>query len=79
MKKIDTNNIVFNKGYGYISSSKKICMIRCFDCGKENYSPMVASGVCAYCSYNPNTTSILNETTDITWEELKESVNEDRI
>jgi ribosomal protein L37E len=30
-------------------------MVRCPECGRENYAPSVASGVCAWCSYNGNT------------------------
>lgn len=32
----------------------RICMIRCFECGKENYTPAVATGSCAFCEYDPN-------------------------
>lgn len=46
-------DLKFNKGTGYIEEGGKICMIRCFSCGKENYAPSVASGKCAWCNYNP--------------------------
>lgn len=42
------------KGYGYKSTSGKICMIRCFECGTENYAMAVARGLCAFCGYDPN-------------------------
>ena len=41
------------KGTGYMDGSR-ICMIRCFSCGKENFALAVADGVCAVCGYNPN-------------------------
>ncbi len=42
------------KGTGYINDDFKICMIRCFECGKENYIPAVASGMCAWCGHDAN-------------------------
>lgn len=41
-------------GFGYQSKNGKICMIRCFKCGRENYAPAVASGTCAWCAYDAN-------------------------
>jgi len=29
-------------------------LTRCFECGRENYLPAVASGVCAWCGYDLN-------------------------
>ncbi len=44
-----------DKGFGYVDDkSGKTCMIRCFECGSENWAPAVASGDCAWCGYNPN-------------------------
>ena len=51
MKK--SKDIKKGKGFGYYSK-KTICMIRCFKCGKENHSMMVAFGSCAWCDHNPN-------------------------
>lgn len=42
------------KGFGYISSEKKICMIRCFECGMENYAMAVSSGLCSNCGFDAN-------------------------
>jgi ribosomal protein L37E len=32
----------------------KICMEKCFKCGKENYAPAVATGSCAWCGHDAN-------------------------
>ena len=29
----------------------KLYLVRCFACNKENYSPAVASGQCAWCGW----------------------------
>lgn len=42
------------KGVGYVDDFGKACMIRCFECGKENYAPAVTSGMCAWCGYDAN-------------------------
>jgi hypothetical protein len=43
------------KGTGYEDrSTKLICMIKCFKCGKENYAISISSGFCCWCGYNPN-------------------------
>lgn len=42
------------KGFGYVDKEGKTCMIRCFECGEENYGMVVASGYCFNCSYTPN-------------------------
>ncbi len=41
-------------GVGYTNKEGLICMIRCFECGRENWAPAVASGTCAWCGHNPN-------------------------
>ncbi len=42
-------------GFGYISKvDRKIGLIRCPICGKENYAPSVTSGQCAFCGFNAN-------------------------
>ncbi len=41
------------KGYGFVSESGNIWMLRCFECGRENYAPNVASGTCAWCGFKP--------------------------
>lgn len=57
MKK-DCEDIRRRNGFGYIkvqsNGRKLICMQRCFECGRENYAPAVATGQCAWCGYNPN-------------------------
>jgi len=48
-------NIYKNKGSGFLDSTgKKIYMVRCFECGKENYAMSVSSGLCAFCGYDAN-------------------------
>ncbi len=42
------------EGSGYKRSDGKMCMVRCFVCGKENYAPAVHSGRCAWCHYDCN-------------------------
>ena len=69
-------DIWFNKGAGYTSKGQ-INMVRCFDCGLENYSMAVSSGCCAFCGYNPNTTSIQNKSGDMTWDEMKSNVEKE--
>lgn len=52
-----TYDIREGKGVGYERDGFK-CMIKCFDCGKENYAMAVTSGRCAWCGFdaNPNKT-----------------------
>jgi ribosomal protein L37E len=43
------------KGSGYIDETNgRICMERCFACGKENYALAVSSGTCAWCGHDAN-------------------------
>jgi len=52
----DYDNIEFigtpYKGDGYIGKDKKIGLIRCPMCGRENYAMCVTSGQCAWCEFN---------------------------
>ena len=42
-------------GTGYLSDADgRVCMVRCFECGRENYVMAVSSGYCAWCGYNAN-------------------------
>ncbi len=52
----DHNDIVFsNTGCGYIGkNSKKIGLLRCPECERENYSMAVSSGQCASCGWDAN-------------------------
>lgn len=61
------------KGNGYIDKQDKICMIRCFECGKENYAMNVSSGFCTWCGYNPNSESEKSKRTKMTLVEIVES------
>lgn len=49
-----SNNIIERIGVGYMNNDGKRCMIRCFECGKENYAMTVASGFCAWCGHDAN-------------------------
>lgn len=49
-----SKDIIKGKGHGYVSSDNKICMIRCFECGTENYAMAVSSGYCAFCGHDAN-------------------------
>jgi len=55
MSKENFIDIRKDKGFGYFDKERKrLCMIRCFKCGRENWAPTVASGDCAWCGHNPN-------------------------
>lgn len=45
-------------GYGYIAKKdnpdKKICLVKCPSCNKENYAMAVVSGVCSWCGFDSN-------------------------
>lgn len=41
------------QGFGY-EVDGKVFMIRCFECGRENYALAVASGKCAWCGHDAN-------------------------
>jgi ribosomal protein L37E len=49
-----SDDIRKGKGYGYRAKTGKICMEKCFSCGKENYALAVSSGTCAWCGYDAN-------------------------
>lgn len=53
MNKKDNQDIAKGKGFGFWSRGA-IYMMRCFDCGKENYAAMVSSGICAWCGHDAN-------------------------
>jgi ribosomal protein L37E len=38
----------------FLSKDSKWYLVRCPKCDKENYAPMVASGVCAWCAFDGN-------------------------
>lgn len=42
------------KGFGYQTDDGRLCMIRCFECGRENYGLAVATGCCAKCGHDAN-------------------------
>jgi ribosomal protein L37E len=50
------------KGYGFWSKFK-FYLIRCYECGKENYLPSVATGQCAWCGSTKTDKESVNERT----------------
>lgn len=40
------------KGVSYYPDTDMLLLIRCPKCGKENYAPNVASGICTWCGYD---------------------------
>lgn len=38
----------------YVDKKGKVCMIRCIECGKENWAMAVSSGTCAWCGFDAN-------------------------
>ena len=50
-----------DKGFGYKTDNGLVCMQRCFTCGRENWAPIVSSGQCAWCGYNPNDKEVKDE------------------
>lgn len=52
--KMTNKNIQKRNGFGFLSKDDNFCMIRCFECGKENYAMAVMSGCCAWCGYDAN-------------------------
>jgi ribosomal protein L37E len=51
-----TENVRRGKGAGFIADGK-LYLQRCFECGRENWAPMVASGQCAWCGFDANAES----------------------
>lgn len=55
MTKNTVTDVKVGKGYGYKTEEDgHICMIRCFECGKENYGMTVSSGLCEWCRHDAN-------------------------
>jgi ribosomal protein L37E len=48
------------RGHGYHTTKDTIHMVRCFECGRENWAMAVASGQCAWCGFNANKEEIKN-------------------
>ncbi len=42
------------QGHGYRDDQGRVCMLRCFMCGRENYAMAVSTGGCAWCGYQAN-------------------------
>ena len=54
----DSDDVIMHgqhKGFGYkFKKDGKIGLIRCPDCGKENYAMSVSTGVCCWCGWDVN-------------------------
>lgn len=44
-------DVRIGKGHGYRDETGKLCMVRCFDCGMENWAMAVSTGFCAFCGF----------------------------
>ena len=55
-------------GVEYFPDTKVLLLIRCPECGKENYALNVASGACIWCGYNTHSdktiTNYINQFTN---------------
>ncbi len=49
-----SKDVSYGLGFGYETPEGKLCMIRCFSCGRENYAMAVSSGCCAFCGHDAN-------------------------
>ena len=43
---------ILARGVSYYPDTDMLLLIRCPKCGKENYAPNVASGICTWCGYD---------------------------
>jgi len=48
------NTVKRGSGHGYKGQNGKLCMAKCFSCGKDNWAPLISTGNCAWCDYSPN-------------------------
>lgn len=52
-------------GQGYVyQSNDKLYLVRCPDCGRENYAMAVSSGACAWCGYKALASDVRAEELD---------------
>lgn len=45
------------KGSGFVMDDGRRAVIRCPECGRENYCLNVTSGICCWCGHNENETT----------------------
>lgn len=48
------DNTPFIRSSYVYKTENGIYLERCPDCGRENYAPAVASGICSWCGYDAN-------------------------
>jgi ribosomal protein L37E len=59
-KEVKNNDVYWSKdeqktrGYGYVIDDTHVGLIRCPECGRENYMMNVTSGQCTWCPFNAN-------------------------
>lgn len=49
---MNVKHIRSGKGFGYECDDGKLCMIQCFECGKENLEVLL--GICSWCGFDAN-------------------------
>lgn len=52
-----TTDVRERKGFGFKDEQGHIYLQRCFKCGRENWAPRVASGICAWCGFDSNSSN----------------------
>jgi len=50
-----------NKGEVFKSMDDKLYLIRCPECGLENYAANVSLGICTWCGYKATEDDVLNK------------------
>ena len=56
------------KGFGFWGntlSKPQVYLMRCFECGRENYMACVCGGVCAWCGYDANKDASIPKPADL--------------
>jgi ribosomal protein L37E len=49
---MNKGRVLLAQGVEYYPEDDTLLLIRCPECGAENYAPMVARGVCCWCGFN---------------------------
>ncbi len=49
-----SKNITRGQGRGYIKENGDVCMVTCFECGRENHISAIPSGLCCWCGHDAN-------------------------
>lgn len=54
-KKTEKKPIILAREVEYYPNTDDILLIRCPECGRENYALAVADGICCWCGFNGRT------------------------